>query len=207
MDLKYVENFAKSKIDAYSLKKIDASVKDYLNEATNENIAKRVDADYQGIRKNYGFSKTTAMTEQEFWGELIKFWHYAESIRLHTQGSVPYSYNIGRTAVTQLLESTYGDLDIAYRIAAHESLGGLQAIIEAMLKKMLEPMKEKYIRHLIDKHLGKYKKSLHAVQYIAARYLLTYRPDLQESQFNDFMFCSYEDLERILVIHLEEYHH
>lgn len=205
MNLKYVENFAKSKLDAYSLRKIDESVKDYLNESTNENIAKRVDADYQRIRKNYGLSKATAITEQEFWGELIKFWHYAESIRLHTRGGVPYSYNIGRTAVTQLLGSIYGDLDIAHRIAAHESLGGLQAIIEAMIKKMSAPMKEKYIRNLIDKHLGKYRKSMQAVQYIAVRYLLSYRPDFQASLYNDFMFCEYKDLERILIIHLEEY--
>ena len=205
MNLRNVEDFAKSKLDAYSLKKIDVSVKEYLGEATNENIAKTVEYDYQSIRKNYSLNKTTARTEQEFWGGLTKFWHYAESIRLHTQGGVPYSYTVARTAVTQLLDSIYGDLDIAYRIAAHESHGGLQAIIEAMIKKMSEPMKEKYVRHLIDKHLGKYKKSMPAVQYIAVRYLLSYRPDLQASLYNDFMFCSYKDLERILIMHLEEY--
>ena len=205
MNLQYVVNFAKSKLDAYSLKKIEESVKDYLSEATNGNIAKNVDADFQGIRRNYKLSKATGRNEQDFWGELIKFWHYAESSRLHTQGGVPRNYRMGRSAVAEMLQSIYGDLQIAYRIAAHESLGGMQSLIEAMIKKMSEPMKEKYIRHLINKHFEKYKKSMPAVQYIAARYLLSYRPDLQVSLFNDFMFCEYKDLERILTMHLEEY--
>ena len=44
MNLQYVVNFAKSKLDAYSLKKIEESVKDYLSEATNVNIAKKTNA-------------------------------------------------------------------------------------------------------------------------------------------------------------------
>jgi hypothetical protein len=116
--------------------------------------------------------------------------------------------------VLHILKSIYGDIDHASRVAEHETLGGIPAIIHAMAKKMEEDAKQTYIHNQINKYFSKYRNDLYAVQYIAVRYLIAYRPDFYESEYHGYMFCKYdsrdnpyinaEGLDDILTLHLKE---
>ena len=222
LDLKYVEKMARENLDAYSLKKIEASLDAYLEEATKENIAKTIGSIYQGIRKNYRLKKSTTNGE-EFWREIAKFWHYADTAYythyFHINGGMPFNYRRAEEVSTRILKSIYGDIFTAYNIAEHETLGGLHAVVEAMIKKMEKTAEESFISCLIYKYFGKYKKNsstiqyFWAIQYLAVKYLMKYRPDLQASQFKRYMLC-YDDtsemshsktgLHAILTLHLKD---
>lgn len=209
IDLKSVERIVRGRFDAYSLKKIEKSLDEYLEESTKENIAKTIGFIYQGARKNFKLRKSTARTRDEFWGEITRLWHCADSAccthYYHINGGLPFNYKISKDASWLVLKSIYGDIFTAYHIAEHETLGGLHAVTEAMIKRMGETSETSFISNLIYKHFEKYRKNFHAVQYIAVKYLLKYRPDLQSSQYKNYMFCTYKKLEQILTMHLEEY--
>ena len=214
IDLKSVEKMVEAKLDAYSLKKIEKSLDEYLEEATKENIAKTIGYIYQGVRKNFKLKKSTAKTRDEFWGEITRLFHCADTAYythyFHINGGLPFYYKRAEEVSTRILKSIYGDIFTAYNIAEHETLGGLHAVAEAMIKKMGETAEASFISTLIYKHFGKYKESsnvvqyFHAVQYIAVKYLLKYRPEFEASQYKNYMFCTYEKLEEILIMHLKD---
>ena len=181
IDLMSVERIVRAKLDAYSLKKIEKSLNEYLGEATKENIARTIGIIYQSVRKNYKLKKSTARGE-EFWKEIARLWYYADCAfytrYYQINNWMPFNYKRAEEVSSRILKSIYGDIFTAYNIAEHETLGGLHSVAEAMINKMRETAEEIFVSGLIDKHFGKYKESsnvvqyFHAVQYIAVKYLL-----------------------------------
>jgi len=108
IDLKDVERIVRGNLDAYSLKKIEASLDEYLEEATKENIARTIGFIYQGVRKNYKLKKSTVKTEEDFWREVTRLWHLADTAYythyLHINGGMPFSYRRAKEVSSRLLK-------------------------------------------------------------------------------------------------------
>lgn len=218
MKLKYVEDLAKNNLSSGVRNSIDHLVNQYLEETTKENMEGTIGAIYQDVKRNYEYQKFTTKGEKEFWDELVRFWHFAESkyfkSYMHIRGELPFSYEYHKRTVREMLNAIYGDILQASRIAEHETLGGIPAIIGEMAKKMENDAKQIYIHHQIDKYFAGYRNDHYAIQYIAVKYLLIYMPDLNESEYNGFMFCKYDSrenrhitadgLDNILTIHLRD---
>ncbi len=218
MKLKYVEDLAKNNLSFETRNNIDNLVNKYLEDTTKESMAVTIGSIYQDIKRNYECTKFTTNCEKEFWDELIRFWHYAEAkyfkSYIKLQGELPFSYDYHKTTVRRMLNSIYGDMLQVFRIAEHETLGGIPEIIDAMAKKMEESAEQIFVHNQIEKYFGKYQKDFYAVQYIAVKYLSGYRPDFYESQYHGFEFCKFdsrdnqhitaEGLDNILTLHLKD---
>lgn len=218
MKLKYMEDLSRKNLSSETRNSIDNLVSKYLEDTTKESMAETIGAIYQDVKRNYECTKFTTNCENDFWDELIKFWHYAESKYfkryMMLKGNLSFSHDYYKTAVRRMLNSIYGDILQVFRIAEHETLGGIPAVIDAMAKKMEEDAELIFVHNQIVKYFEKYRNDFYAVQYIAVKYLSGYRPDLYESPYNGFEFCKFdsrdnphitaEGLDKILTLHLKD---
>lgn len=208
INLRKVEQVAKENLDAYSLKEIETSVDEYLREATKEGIANTISIIYQIARKKFQLKKETTSNHEQFWKEMTRLWYCLDSAYyayyFHTQGALPFNYKIAKDEVGSMLLSIYGDMITVFHIAENETLGGLRTIVEAVIDKKRQEAEQHYKKILIRRHFEKYQKNFYAIQYIVVKYLTKYRPDLEASKQNNFMYKMYEDLENIVTVHLED---
>ncbi len=199
MDLKYMINICERELKRDEVREIDSALHQYLEECTEENIAAIVSPTYYEIRKNYKCKMDTVQDYGDFWNEVTKYYFYTKCVFYEKRWGIknarekfPFFRDLMKEYAEKLLDSIYGNTFQARLIAQHEEMGGMHAVIEAMTKKLEERDVDSCIRLLICKFFDKFKNNYYAIQYIAASCFLIYRPDLQESIYQEYISCHYD---------------
>lgn len=215
MDLKYVKDLCKENLSSDVMSKVGSSLQRYLKESSKENIADVIGSVFQKVKKEFRYKNFTADNEKDFWDEITRFWHLAETSYFGINGRMGFDFAAAKRGVYPYI-AAFGGVEEVSRIAQYESLGGMSAVIDAIHRMMEEEGTQAFTNELISKHFKEYRKDFYSVQYIAVKYLEAYRPDLHESRHQSFQFCVYDNresphnqinasgLNTILTLHLKE---